>query len=131
MPENIKLDQYLFNKLGFIPSCIQEYQVDHIFPLSRARNKHEAEKLNDYRNLQLLPAQENHDKSNSILPEALDIFKLVVGYEYNPNDNIQPDFEEESNLKDIEQFEDEMIQALDDDLKELKEQEKQSKSKEI
>ena len=66
----IFLKKYLLqtfkNNYGYDWNNIEKVHIDHIVPLSSAKNKNDIMKLNHYTNLQLLKAKDNLHKSNKL-----------------------------------------------------------------
>ena len=59
-----------------------EWEIDHIIPLSIARNEEQLIKLNHYSNLQPLWRKDNQEKSNKILEEHKGLLHKLLGDDF-------------------------------------------------
>jgi hypothetical protein len=62
-----------------VESIPEGYHIDHVVPLAQAKSIEEAEKLCHYRNLRLLPAEENLAKSDNRTPEGEALCLALLG----------------------------------------------------
>jgi len=69
--------------IGIFPeTLLQQSTIDHIFPLSRCRTRWEVLSLHNIKNMQILSRSENASKGNKIIPKALEIYRELLGYDY-------------------------------------------------
>jgi hypothetical protein len=59
-----------------------KWEIDHIIPISIARNEEEIIKLNHYSNLRPLWRKDNRDKSNKILEEHKGLMYKLLGDDF-------------------------------------------------
>ena len=59
-----------------------EWELDHIIPISIARNEEQIIKLNHYSNLRPLWRKDNQEKSNKILEEYRGLMESLLGEDF-------------------------------------------------